>query len=338
MKAVLMENGRVVIKDVPVPKLQPGDVLVKMKACGICGTDIEKIHGQYTASMPVLGHEPSGIIEESTVEWLKEGMRVFAHHHVPDYTCYYCTHGSPTMCPMYRRTNLDPGGFAEYFRVPAHNVRNGGVLILPDHVTFEEGAFVEPLATVVRAQRRAGIRRGDHVLVVGTGPMGMLHIMLAKAKGAGEVIVSEPSEFRLNFSLKVGADHALNPKKDNVPEEVRKLTEGRGVDVAIVASGAPQAILTALHSVRKGGTVLLFGVPYKGTVLDYDVSELLNNEISIIPSNAAVEEDTREALQLIAEGKINVSELVTHRFGIDEFLEAVKVAESGEAIKVLIVD
>ena len=338
MKAVVMENGRVVIKEMPVPKLNPGDVLVKMKACGICGTDIEKIHGQYTASMPVLGHEPSGIIAQSTVDWLKEGMRVFAHHHVPDYTCYYCTHGSPTMCPMYRKTNLDPGGFAEYFRVPAHNVRNGGILVLPDHVTFEEGAFVEPLATVVRAQRRANLRKGDSVLVVGAGPMGLLHVMLAKARGASLVVTSDVSEFRADFSLKVGADYALNPKRDNVPEEVKKLTDGRGVDIAIVASGAPAAILSALYSVRKGGTVLLFGVPYKGTRLDYDISELLNSEISIIPSNAAVEEDTREALQLIADRKVEVAKLVTHKFRIDEFLEALKVAEGGEAVKVLIVD
>lgn len=122
MKAVIMEDGKAVIKDVPVPKLSDGDVLVEMKACGLCGTDVEKMCGHYTASQPILGHEPAGIVSESMSDMVRPGERVFAHHHVPCYECYYCKRGSPTMCPYYRKTNLDPGGFAEFFRVPAWNV------------------------------------------------------------------------------------------------------------------------------------------------------------------------------------------------------------------------
>lgn len=338
MKAIVLENGRPILKEVPIPKLQEGDVLVKMKACGLCGTDIEKICGQYTASQPILGHEPAGVIQESTVDWLKPGDRVFAHHHVPCYECYYCKKGSPTMCPYYRKTNLDPGGFAEYFRVPAWNVKRGGILKLPENVSFEEGAFIEPLATVIRAQRRVHIDKDDYVLVVGAGPMGLLHVMMAKANGAKEVYVSDVSEFRREFAYKVGADYSFNPIKDKVEEEVRKLTEGRGVDVAIIASGAPQAILTALYSVRKGGRVLLFGVPYKGTVLNYDISDLLNNEISVISSNAAVEEDTREALNVIAAKRIDVSKLITGRYRLEEFEKAVREAKEGKTIKAIIYD
>ncbi|MBP1357748.1 MAG: zinc-dependent dehydrogenase [Sulfolobus sp.] len=339
MKAVVLENGKAIVKELPKPKIkEKGDVIVKMKACGLCGTDVEKICGQYTASQPILGHEPSGIIEESSVDYLKPGQRVFAHHHVPCYECYYCTHGSPTMCPYYRKTNLDPGGFAEYFRVPGWNVLRGGVLVLPDSVTFDEGAFVEPLATVVRAQRRVRVNKGDSVLVVGAGPMGLLHVMMAKAKGAGTVITSDVADFRVEYASKVGSDYSLNARKVDIPSEVKRLTDGRGVDVAIIASGSPSAILSGLYSVRKGGYVLLFGVPYKGTILNYDISELLNNEISIISSNAAVEEDTKEALQLVYEKKVDVAKLVTHRLPLDEFNEAVRIAKEGEAIKVIIYD
>ncbi|AAY79825.1 alcohol dehydrogenase [Sulfolobus acidocaldarius] len=339
MKAVIIENGRASIKDMDKPSIkEKGDIIIKMKACGLCGTDIEKLRGQYTASQPIIGHEPSGIIEESSVDSLKPGQRVFAHHHVPCYECYYCTHGSATMCPHYRRTNIEPGGFAEYFRVPAWNVKRGGVLVLPDHVSFEEGAFIEPLATVVRAQRRVKLNRGDNVLVVGAGPMGLLHVMLSKVNGASKTIVTDIADFRVEYAYKVGADYSFNSKKIDTINEVKKLTDGRGVDIAIIASGAPSAILSGLLSVRKGGQVLLFGVPFKGTVLNYDISDLLNNEISIISSNAAIEEDTVDALKIISERKIDVSKLVTHKFTIDQFNEAVRVAEEGQAIKVIIQD
>ncbi|MEM0015735.1 MAG: zinc-dependent dehydrogenase [Saccharolobus sp.] len=338
VKAVLLEDCKVVIKDIEVPKLQEGDVLVKMKACGLCGTDLEKISCQYVASQPILGHEPTGIVEESTVDWLKKGDRVFAHHHVPCYECYYCRKGSPTMCPYYRKTNLDPGGFAEYFRVPAWNVKRGGILKLPDNVSFDEGAFIEPLATVVRAQRRVRIDEGDTVFIVGAGPMGLLHAAMAKVNRAGTIITSDISDFRVDFSYKVGVNYSINSKKVNVVDEVKKLTDGRGADVTIIASGSPRAILDGLYSTRKGGRVLLFGVPYKGTILNYDISELLNNEISIISSNAAVEEDTREALNIIASKRIDVTKLITNKFPLEQFNEAIRVANEGKSIKIIIYD
>ncbi|MUN28873.1 zinc-dependent dehydrogenase [Sulfuracidifex metallicus] len=318
-----------------IPKLSEGDILVKMKACGLCGTDVEKICGQYTASQPIIGHEPTGIIEESRAEGYKKGERVFAHHHVPCYECYYCKKGSPTMCPYYRKTNIEPGGFSEYFRVPAWNVERGGVLKLPDNVSFDEGSFIEPLATVVRGQRRVKIDEGDTVLVVGAGPMGLLHVMTAKRNKAKQVVISDVSDFRVEFASTI-ADYSLNSTKVKVQEEVRKLTDGRGADVAIIASGAPRAILDGLRSVRKGGRVLLFGVPFKGTVLDYDVSDLLNNEISVISSNAAVEEDTREALKMLENREVNVEKLVTHHFPLDQFEDAVRISKEGKTIKAVI--
>jgi L-iditol 2-dehydrogenase len=332
---VIIENGKVILREMEIPKLSEGDILVKMKACGLCGTDVEKICGQYTASQPIIGHEPTGIIEESRAEGYKKGERVFAHHHVPCYECYYCKKGSPTMCPHYRKTNIEPGGFSEYFRVPAWNVERGGVLKLPDNVSFDEGSFIEPLATVVRGQRRVKIDEGDTVLVVGAGPMGLLHVMTAKRNKAKQVVISDVSDFRVEFASTI-ADYSLNSTKVKVQEEVRKLTDGRGADVAIIASGAPRAILDGLRSVRKGGRVLLFGVPFKGTVLDYDVSDLLNNEISVISSNAAVEEDTREALKMLENREVNVEKLVTHHFPLDQFEDAVRISKEGKTIKAVI--
>lgn len=332
---MIIENGKVILREMEIPKLSEGDILVKMKACGLCGTDVEKICGQYTASQPIIGHEPTGIIEDSRAEGYKKGERVFAHHHVPCYECYYCKKGSPTMCPYYRKTNIEPGGFSEYFRVPAWNVERGGVLKLPDNVSFDEGSFIEPLATVVRGQRRVKIDEGDTVLVVGAGPMGLLHVMTAKRNKAKQVVISDVSDFRVEFASTI-ADYSLNSTKVKVQEEVRKLTDGRGADVAIIASGAPRAILDGLRSVRKGGRVLLFGVPFKGTVLDYDVSDLLNNEISVISSNAAVEEDTREALKMLENREVNVEKLVTHHFPLDQFEDAVRISKEGKTIKAVI--
>jgi len=340
MRAVIISNGKVQIRnDLEIPRISNGEILVKMKACGLCGTDIEKIRGEYTASQPIIGHEPAGIVAESKVEWIKEGDRVFVHHHVPCYNCYYCKKGSPTMCEYYRKTNIYPGGFSEYFRVPAWNIERGGVLKLPSNVTFEDGVFIEPLATVIRAQRRVRIEDGDTILIVGAGPMGLLHAMLGRINKAGTIIISDISEYRLNFALtnKI-VDYVINPNKINIVDEVKKLSDGRGADVTIIATGSPKGIVQGLYSTRRGGRVLLFGVPYKGSRLDYDISDLLNNEISIISSNAAVEEDTNEALRLISEGKINVRQLITHKFRIEEFYEAVRVAEEGKAIKVVIYD
>lgn len=336
MKAVVLLNGRPVLQELDVPGLNDGEVLVEMKRCGLCGTDLEKIGGHYTASQPILGHEPSGIVAESRSETVRKGERVFAHHHVPCYECYYCTHGSPTMCVDYRRTNIYPGGFSEYFRVPAFNVKRGGILSLPPNVTYSQATFVEPLATVIRAQKRASLRAGESVYIAGAGPMGELHMIVAKSSGAQAVIMSDTAPARLEFALKMGADYAI-PAAEGVEAQVVHLTEGRGADLSIVATGSPKAIASALRATRRGGRVLLFGVPYRGSVLEYDPSDLLNNEISIIPSNAAVEEDTKEALRLISSGRVDVQKLVSKEYALEDFEVAVRDSENGSIMKALIV-
>jgi len=308
-----------------------------MKACGLCGTDIEKLHGEYTAAMPVLGHEAVGVIVSVADKGgaFKVGDRVFPHHHVPCHKCYYCRHGNETMCKEYRGSNIDPGGFSELFRVPAWNVSGGGVLKLPSDVSFEEASLIEPAACCIRAIDRCGVQAGDSVLVVGGGPVGMTHAILLLAMNA-HVLVSDIIEGRLEFARAIGVDEALNPAAVDVPAQAKRLTGGLGPDFAIVASGSPKAIAQAIRSVRRGGKVCLFGVPPRGSYLEYDVSEVFNSEVSIVSSYAATDVETKKALDLIAGKKVNLSPLITHRFHLEDFELAVETAAKGEGMKTVI--
>lgn len=324
------------IVDIEVPAPGPGEIVVKMGASGLCGTDLEKIRGEYTASMPVIGHEAVGTVAAvgEGVAGFIAGDRVFPHHHVPDYSCYLCRAGNETMCDHYRSSNLDPGGFSEYFRVPSWNLEKGGVLRLPEGMAFETASLVEPLGCCVRSIRKCGIGHGDAVLVAGAGPVGVMHALLLKAAGAG-VFISDVSAERLRLAERLEAGEVVDARGD-VQARVRSRTGGRGADVAIVASGSKGAILQGLGSVRKGGKVCLFGVPAKGSVLDYDISELYNAEREITTSYGAVEEDTREALKVLSARGGEFGRLVTHRFPLVRFGDAVEAAAGGAAMKVVL--
>ncbi len=325
--------ARVAYLDAPTPG--PGELVVDMKACGLCGTDIEKIRGEYTASMPVLGHEAAGVVSAvgEGVTGFRRGDRVFPHHHVPCYECYYCKAGNETMCDMYRKSNILPGGFSESFRVPSWNVSKGGVLKLPDEVSFEAGALVEPVACCLRAVRRHA-RSGETALVVGAGPVGLMHALLLEPMEV-KVVISDVSRARLDFAEKMRLGLVLDAKGEDVPARVKGETQGRGADLAVVASGSRDAIMQGLGSVRRGGRVCLFGVPSKGSVLDYDVSVLYNSGQEIVTSYGATDVDTKEALGIIASNS-EFERLVTHRFPLTRFAEAVEAATDGKAMKVVV--
>jgi L-iditol 2-dehydrogenase len=338
LKAVLLKGpNKVIVEELPLPQLERDDILVEMKACGLCGTDIEKMHGEYTAARPVLGHEATGVITAvgADVDRLEVGDRVFPHHHTPCYGCHFCKHGSETMCSSFRVSNLDPCGFAEYFRVPAFNIQQGGVLKLPESVGFEEASLIEPVSCCIRGLSRCGVSKGDSVLVVGAGPMGLMHLQLLKQLGA-HVLISEINPVRLAYAETHGADQIYNAAKTHVSSAVRNDTEGRGVDVALVAAGSPKTIVQALKSVRKGGTVCLFGVPVVGSVLDYDFSNIFNSEISIVSSYGSTERETNEALRLIETRQIDVASLITNRFRLADFEKAVEAAMKGDSLKIVI--
>ncbi len=339
MKAVSLAGaGDARVEEVPRPTVGPGELLVEMRACGLCGSDLEKIQGEYTAAPPILGHEAVGVVAEvgEAAAGFGVGERVFPHHHVPCYDCHYCRRGSETMCAQYRRWHLDPGGFAEFFRVPRWNVEHGGVLPLPDGMSFEEGTFIEPLACCVRALDRLGVEVGDVVLVAGAGPMGLLLLQLLLLREAARVVVSEVSPPRLHVADRLGAHALLNPGEVDVVREVLRLTEGRGADAAVVATGSPRALDQAVAAVRRGGKVGLVGIPEAGVPLA-DVSRLVTREVSLVSSNAATERETRHALKLVEEERVDVASLVTHKVPLAEFPRAVKLAQTAEAVKVLLV-
>ena len=324
----------VVESEAPAPAT--GEIVVRMAACGLCGTDLEKMRGEYTASMPVIGHEAVGTVSAvgRGVTEFRTGDRVFPHHHVPDYSCYLCRKGNETMCDHYRSSNLDPGGFSEYFRVPRWNLEKGGVLKIPGKMTFETASLIEPLGCCVRSIGKCAIGPGDSVLVAGAGPVGVMHALLLKEMGS-RVFISDISDHRLKMAEDLGAGEAVDARSD-VPERVRSGTGGRGADVAIVASGSRGAILQGLRSVRKGGKVCIFGVPARGSVLDYDISELYNAEREVVTSYGAVEEDTKAALKVLSARGTEFGRLVTHRFPLTRFDEAVEAAAGGAAMKVVV--
>ena len=341
MKSIVLRSGagkagmRPGIEEMDVPSPGRGEIVVRMEACGLCGTDLEKMRGEYTASMPVLGHEAAGVISAvgDGVTSFRVGNRVFPHHHVPCYECYLCKSGDETMCDMYRKSNILPGGFSEYFRVPEWNVAKGGVLPLPDEVTFEEGALVEPAACCLRGIRKHA-RAGETVLVVGAGPVGLMHALLLEPMEV-RVIISDIIKPRLESAEKMRVGIVLDASKDDVPGRLRAETQGRGADLAIVASGSRAAIMQALGSIRKGGRVCLFGVPAKGSVLGYDISELYNSGQHIVTTYGADDVDTKAALGIIASNP-DFARLVTHRFPLSRFDEAVAAATEGEAMKVVV--
>ena len=332
-------NGqmRAEVTEVPVPRLQPGEVLIKLGAAGICGTDIEKVHGAYGPG-GILGHEVSGTIERvgDGVTELRESDRVIAHHHVPCYNCEYCQHGDHTMCDLFRKTNFDPCGLAEYFRVPETNVSRGAVIRLPAEASLEEAAMIEPTACCVRALEKAGVDPGDKVLIVGLGPTGLTQVQLVRKIGAATIIGVDILPHRLEMAQKLGADETIDPFSNDAPEQVTKLT-GLGVDIAIVSTGNQKAIQPALASVRKGGKLLLFGAPALGATMDLDVGALFSRQISIVTSYSCVESDIHRTLGFLAKREIDLRSMVTDRFALREAPKALEHARASRtAVKTLI--
>ena len=340
MKAAFVKGpSQVEIRTVDKPTIGEGDIMVKMQACGVCGSDLEKIYGQYSQPSMRLGHEPSGIISEvdKNVKNFKKGDRVFVHHHVPCYSCHYCSHGNETMCKKYSETNLLPCGLAEEFVVPEWNVSHGGVIKIPDSMGFDEAAMIEPLACCVRVWNKIHIKPNDSVAVFGTGPTGMMHVMLSQVYGLQDIFCFDINDFRLEFAKKIGATEILKSDDPSAYEKILSKTQSRGVDVAIVATGNLNAVTQAIEFVRKGGVVILFGVPSRDAKLSLDMSKIYSKEITIIPSYAASDTDTTNAFKLIQDNKVNVKKLITHRFNLLDSHKALEYAHEGnDSMKIII--
>jgi L-iditol 2-dehydrogenase len=337
--AQLAAGGRVALVERPDPVAGPGEVVVTLAECGVCGTDLEKLRGNYR-SAGVLGHEPVGVVATvgPGVAGLTRGDRVFVHHHVACGTCEVCRRGDLTFCPSYSRTNIDPGGFAEAFRVPEENVRRGAVLRLDPAVSWDAGALLEPAGCALTALRRVGVPSGGSVWVLGLGPVGLLLARLARTLGASWVGGSEIAPLRRAAAERGGMDVTVDPRDDGaVDREVERATGGRGVDLAVVATGQPAVVRAATHLVRRGGTVNLFGLPEAGSRLDADLQELYLRGVRLIPSYATTEADIAEVHRLVLSGTLSVADLVTHRIPLDRVDEAFRLAgRPDEAVKVVV--
>src|SRR3989442_2562105 len=272
--AMYYANDDVRIVELPKPRIGPGEILVRVKASGICGSDVMEWYRKPKAPL-VLGDEIAAEVVEvgAGVDAAKVGDRVFVSHHVPCGSCRYCRAGHETVCDTLRTTNFDPGGFAEYVRVPAINVKHG-LFPLPREIADEEGTSIEPLACVIRGQRLAGFRPGSTLLVLGTGVAGLLHIKLAKAAGAAKVIATDVVEFRKAAARKAGADLVVDGRED-VPAKVKEANEGNLADLVVTCTGAPKAIGQGLASVDRGGTLLFFPPVEPAPQVDNSFHQLL---------------------------------------------------------------
>jgi L-iditol 2-dehydrogenase len=334
--AVYYSNRDVRVQEMPVPEIGPGEMLVKVAASGICGSDVMEWYRIKKAPL-VLGHEISGEIAEvgEGVEKYKVGQRVFVSHHIPCNTCRYCLNGQHTVCETLHTTNYDPGGFAEFIRVPRLNV-DRGVFVLPDEVSHEGGVFVEPLACVIRGQRMARLQPGQTVLILGSGISGLLHLLLARALGAGRIMTTDISSYRLKAARDLGADAVIDARED-VPARVFQMNGGRLADLVIICSGALPVFKQALESVDKGGTVLFFAPSDPGVDIPVPLNKFWRNGITLLPSYGNSPFDAVQAIELMRAGRIDVGKMITHRLKLEESGLGFKlVSEGRESIKVII--
>jgi L-iditol 2-dehydrogenase len=316
------------VEEVPLPQLEPGDIRVRVTVCGVCSSDAMEWYVSQKVPV-VLGHEPAGEVTEVTpeVEGLEVGDRVFFHHHVPCMGCRACQRGMYTSCRRWREISLDPGGFAEFVRVPAEIVRLD-VLKLPDEITDEAAAFIEPVGCSLRAFAKMNLAPGSSLWVIGAGPMSLINIRLARHLGARPIIATDPVEVRREYALKAGADLALDPGAADLEEKLAEATDGWGAENVIVGPGSVAAIEHGLAHAAPGAMVLVFTPTPPEASVDYRPHDLYFKEVTIAHSYSAGPVDTREALDLLASGELEVEDLITHRFGLDGVGEALRMAKA----------
>ncbi len=343
MKAVVLEGAnKFGPQMIDRPVIGNDEILLKMKKAAICGTDIRILEGKKTKDVrypSVIGHEMCGLIEEvgKDVKGYAVGEKVSIANVIPCGSCASCLSGRENACM--NRTAIGyqyDGGFEEYIRITASCIAAGNVVKLPEHVSFTAGALIEPLACCIRGLHNAGTGFNDTVLVVGAGPIGLMHIQLSKIAGASKVIVSEPNEFRRGKAKILGADVIVDPTKADLKKIVMEETGGLGVDVVIVAIGVPAIVQQNLELCKKGGTVCLFA-GFAGTGESVISANTIHyNELNVRGSTAYKRSDYLAAAEMVKTGKINLDEIATHTYKLDEFVEAYEMNKSGAGLKIMI--
>ncbi|MDD3643620.1 MAG: alcohol dehydrogenase catalytic domain-containing protein, partial [Candidatus Krumholzibacteria bacterium] len=326
--AVYYSNHDIRIEEMPVPGIGPGEILVRIESSGICGSDVMEWYRRPRAPL-VLGHEIAGVVEKigDGDSRFAPGDRVAVSHHVPCNECRYCRRGQHSLCDTLRSTGFDPGGFAEFVRVPSINVETG-TFIIPGGLPFDAAAFIEPLACVVRGLRAASARAGGSALVLGSGISGLLFVKLLRASGASRVVTTDPVPARREAALRMGADAALEPDKA-APERLHGLGGGRLFDLAIVCAGAVPVVDQALRSVDRGGTVLLFAPLEPGTVVPVRIFDLWRDQVTIVSTYAGCPEDIARSIDLLDSGAVEVDDMITHRLPLDRAGEGFRLTAEG---------
>ena len=325
------------IEEQPVPVIGPGEALVRARACGICSGDVVPWYIRKKAPL-VFGHEPVGEIVTlgSDVSGFQPGDRVFVHHHAPCFKCRACARGEFVQCPTWKQSQLDPGGMAEFIRVPAINLA-GDTLRLPDTVSDADGSLIEPLACVVKSLARAGAIDGASVLIIGMGVMGLLHVLLARHLGARQILAADLVASRCARARELGADVAIDASTSDLLAEVRANTDGEGAEVVIVGPATVPAIEQGLACAARGATVVQFMGTEPGETLPLSTFDFYFKELRLVPSYSCGPVETRRALDLIAAGVVGARHVVTHRFPLEQAGEAYRVAAlDRSAIKTLV--
>lgn len=336
--AVVHGKGDIRIEPVPVPETGYGEVLVKVRASGICATDIKTLLGQgLPEKLPaILGHEVAGTVERvgpGVRGDLSPGKRVAVYPIAVCGECFFCKRGRHNLCLReYGLAHGIDGGFAQYVRIPREIVAIGGLVELPEHLSYEQAAMAEPLSCCLAAARAGKLEEGDTMLVVGAGPMGLLHLKTGLWRGA-RVIVADLRRDRLEMAARMGAAHCIDAGEKDVVEEVRRLTDGLGAGLVVASLGAPEAAAQYLPAVRNGGTFNIFGGPPANRPVNVDFRWIHYSEVVLTGTFASTPEDFRLALKLIAGGQILVDDLISHRFELENMLEAVELARKQEIIK-----
>lgn len=338
MISAIKEGQRAKLKENSDPIDEDTSLVVKLEACGICGSDLGNITGNSSKPTEKIGHEISGTIigKGKRVHNFQVGDRVFVHHHASCNECYFCRHGNQTMCEKFV-DSLEPCGLSEKFLVPAWILKKGTILKIPDSMTFEEAAMIEPLACCVRALKKISVSNNDSMVIFGAGSIGAMHGMLGKYFGMRQIYFIDPNDSRLNFIEKNNIGIPLRFNSQQIQKMILDQTNNRGVDLAIIATSNMETIKNACNLVRKGGKILLFGEPKNDSKILLDFSTIYSKEISIISTYAASTNDVTKAFDLINKKLVNVEQLITHQFPISALSHALEQAQSGKnSMKIVI--
>jgi L-iditol 2-dehydrogenase len=329
------------LEQVDVPSAGPGEAVIRVRAAGICGTDVRIMKGGKKVAAPIIiGHELAGDVAEvgEGVTAVKAGDRVTVEPVIPCGHCVLCQKGRANICLTRPTIGYEyDGAFANYVRVPATAVRAGNIVKLPDGMSFEEAAIAEPLAACVNGNDRTNVQLGDTVLILGAGPIGLVHLQLSRASGATRVMVSEPNDERRQTALDFGADAVINPMTEDVVAKAKEWTDGVGVDAIIVASGVPAAMEAGIRAVRKGGVFNIFAGSPPHSTFPLEPNLVHYGELIVTGSSGHTADHLRRAVDLINRGVIDAKRLITHRFELDQIVDALGARQALEGLKHVVV-